>query len=131
MMEKEKLKELISQLKYDANGLIPAIIQDAENGQVLMFAFMNQESLEQTIQSGFATYWSRSRQKFWVKGESSGHTQKVKNIYYDCDKDCLLVKIEQKVAACHKGYRTCFFTELTEEGPKIIAEKVFDESEVY
>ncbi|MCP5467729.1 MAG: phosphoribosyl-AMP cyclohydrolase [Deltaproteobacteria bacterium] len=130
-MENEKLKEIIEQLKYGSNGLIPAIIQDVENGEVLMFAFMNQASLEQTLATGFATYWSRSRQKFWVKGESSGHTQKVKNIYYDCDKDCLLVKIEQNIAACHKGYRSCFFTEITENGPKIIDEKVFDEKEVY
>jgi phosphoribosyl-AMP cyclohydrolase len=131
MTNQEKLKSFIQELKYDSHGLIPAIIQDVENGEVLMFAFMNRESLEKTVDTGLATYWSRSRKKLWVKGESSGHTQEVKAIYYDCDKDCVLIKIKQNVAACHKGFRSCFFTELTQNGPEIVGQKVFEEEDVY
>ncbi|HLK59645.1 MAG TPA: phosphoribosyl-AMP cyclohydrolase [Chthonomonadaceae bacterium] len=103
-------------LKFDANGLIPAVVQDVENGQVLMVAYMNQEAVERTLTSGRATYWSRSRQQFWVKGETSGHIQLVKELYVDCDQDCLLVKVEQVGAACHEGYRTCFFRRVSEDG---------------
>lgn len=99
----------IKDLKYDSNGLIPAIVQDAENGDVLMVAYMNAESLAKTLEIGETVYWSRSRQEFWHKGETSGHTQKVKEIRYDCDADALLIKVEQKGAACHTGERTCFF----------------------
>ncbi len=101
-------------LKYDANGLIPAVVQDYENGQVLMVAWMNQESLARTVESGFATYWSRSRAKFWVKGETSGHLQKVKRISVDCDQDCLLLQVEQTGPACHENYRSCFFRDLVD-----------------
>lgn len=99
-------------LKFDSNGLIPAIVQDAENGQVLMMAWMNRESLQRTVDTGLCTYWSRSRQSFWVKGETSGHLQHVKSISVDCDKDALLIKIDQVGAACHENYRTCFFRDL-------------------
>ncbi len=103
-------------LKFDANGLIPAVVQDVENDQVLMVAYMNQEAVERTIASGRATYWSRSRQQYWVKGETSGHIQVVKELYVDCDQDCLLVKVEQTGAACHEGYRTCFFRRVSTDG---------------
>ncbi len=98
-------------LKFDSNGLIPAVIQDAENGQVLMVAYMNREAIERTLQSGKCTYWSRSRQKYWVKGETSGHLQHVKRVLVDCDGDCLLIQVEQVGVACHTGHRSCFFQE--------------------
>src|SRR2546423_7530559 len=97
------------ELKFDVNGLIPAIIQDHLSGRVLMMAWMNRASLEKTITTGKTHFWSRSRQKFWMKGERSGHTQTVKEIAIDCDGDTLLVRVEQKGAACHEGYRSCFF----------------------
>lgn len=124
-------KKILDTLRFDEKGLIPAIIQDDENGEVLMFAFMNRDSVEATLDTGRATYWSRSRQKLWVKGESSGHTQEVKAVYYDCDADCLLLKVRQQVAACHTGYRSCFFNKI--EGDEIVAsgKKLFEEEHVY
>ncbi|MCS6776051.1 MAG: phosphoribosyl-AMP cyclohydrolase [Chloroherpetonaceae bacterium] len=104
------------ELKYNADGLIPAVIQDATNGDVLMVGYMNREAVERTIATGRVTFWSRSRQKFWVKGETSGFTQTVKGIYVDCDQDCLLVRVEQVGAACHEGYRSCFFRQIVENG---------------
>lgn len=104
------------QLKYDANGLIPAIIQDQKTGRVLMMAWMNQASLEQTVKTAKTHFWSRSRQKFWMKGESSGHTQDVKDIAFDCDGDTLLIQVEQTGAACHEGYRSCFFRSVGASG---------------
>ncbi len=97
------------QLKYNADGLIPAIVQDHATGRVLMMAWMNQASLEKTLATGKTHFWSRSRQKFWMKGESSGHTQTVRNVSFDCDGDTLLFQVEQIGAACHEGYRSCFF----------------------
>jgi phosphoribosyl-AMP cyclohydrolase len=106
-------------LKFDANGLIPAVVQDAENGEVLMVGYMNREAVERTVSSGRVTFWSRSRQKFWVKGETSGFVQHVKGLYVDCDQDCLLVKVEQVGAACHEGYRTCFFRRVSADGEQL------------
>jgi len=102
----------LDNLKFDANGLIPAIIQDHANGDVLMMAWMNRESLDKTIETGLCTYWSRSRAKFWVKGETSGHLQHVRSLSVDCDQDCLLIKVEQVGAACHDHYRSCFYRDL-------------------
>ena len=96
-------------LKFDSNGLIPAIIQDQKTGRVLMMAWMNRESLEKSVATGRTVFWSRSRQKFWMKGETSGHTQTIKDIAFDCDGDTLLIQVEQVGAACHEGYRSCFF----------------------
>jgi phosphoribosyl-AMP cyclohydrolase len=96
-------------LKFDANGLIPAIVQEHKTRRVLMMAWMNRASLEKTIETGKTHFWSRSRQKFWMKGETSGHTQAVKEIAFDCDGDTLLVQVEQIGAACHEGYQSCFF----------------------
>jgi len=121
----------INTLKFDKDGLIPAIVQDFENGDVLMMAFMNRVSLEKTIETGLCHYWSRSRQKLWLKGETSGHTQAVKGLFYDCDADCLLVKVEQKTAACHTGHRSCFFSKIEAEGVKDEGVMVFAESDVY
>jgi phosphoribosyl-AMP cyclohydrolase len=119
----------IPELKYDANGLVPAIIQDAENNEVLMMAYMNKTSLEKTAETGYTYFWSRSRQKYWKKGETSGHLQEVKAILFDCDKDTVLIKVIQHgPGACHTGHRSCFFTDITE---KEIAQKVFSESDVY
>ena len=106
-------------LKFDANGLIPAVVQDVTNGDVLMVAYMNLAAVEHTISTGRATFWSRSRQKFWIKGETSGNIQVVKGLYVDCDQDCLLVKVEQTGAACHEGYRSCFFRQVSEDGDSL------------
>ncbi len=104
---------------YDAQGLVPAIAQDAQTGRILMFAFMNRESLALTRETGFATYWSRSRNRLWKKGEESGHRQRVKAIRLDCDGDVVLVEIEQDGGiACHTGRESCFFRELQGEGEK-------------
>ncbi|MFD2175310.1 phosphoribosyl-AMP cyclohydrolase [Rhodobacter lacus] len=99
-----------SELKYDANGLIPAIAQDHATGEVLMMAWMNAESLARTLESGQVTYWSRSRQSFWAKGESSGHVQKLVELRVDCDRDCLLMLVDQTGPACHTNRRSCFYT---------------------
>jgi phosphoribosyl-AMP cyclohydrolase len=99
----------LEELKFDANGLIPTIVQDQASKRVLMMAWMNRASLEKTIETGKTHFWSRSRQKFWMKGETSGHTQTVKDIAFDCDGDTLLIQVEQIGAACHEGYRSCFF----------------------
>jgi phosphoribosyl-AMP cyclohydrolase len=106
-------------LKFDANGLIPAVVQDVENGDVLMVGYMNQEAVTRTIETQRVTFWSRSRQKFWIKGETSGFVQHVKGIYVDCDQDCLLVKVEQVGAACHEGYRSCFFRRISADGDSL------------
>lgn len=103
-------------LKYDQNGLIPAIIQDIKSGTVLMLAYMNRESLEKTLAEGRTCFYSRSRQQLWAKGETSGHIQKVMGIYYDCDSDTLLVQVEQTGAACHEGSFSCFTRTLIEGG---------------
>lgn len=99
-------------LKYDANGLIPAIAQEAGTGEVLMMAWMNAESLARTLATGQVTYWSRSRQAFWAKGESSGHVQKLVELRIDCDRDCLLLLVTQTGPACHTNRRSCFYTAL-------------------
>jgi len=96
-------------LKFNADGLIPAIIQEQATGRVLMMAWMNRASLEKTVETGKTHFWSRSRQKFWMKGETSGHTQTVKDVAFDCDGDTLLIQVEQIGAACHEGYKSCFF----------------------
>ena len=112
--------EALDEIKFDANGLITAVVQDAVDGQILMVAYMNRESLKRTLETGDTCFWSRSRQEFWVKGLTSGNTQKVKRVLVDCDQDCLLVVVEQKGGgACHTGARSCFFRELdTSNGEK-------------
>ena len=105
-----------SNLKFDANGLIPAIVQERGTGRVLMMAWMNRASLEKTIETGRTHFWSRSRQKFWMKGETSGHTQQGKDVAFDCDGDTLLIQVEQIGAACHEGYKSCFFRAVEKDG---------------
>ena len=106
------MKKRLVSLTYDANGLIPAIIQDYKTKEVLMLAYMNKRSLAITLKEGRTCFYSRSRKVLWRKGETSGHVQKVKKIYYDCDKDALVIKVSQKGVACHTGKRTCFFRSL-------------------
>jgi phosphoribosyl-AMP cyclohydrolase len=126
------LDETIANLKYDAAGLIPAICVDVETKQVLMVAYMNQDSLRDTVKTGKTHFWSRSRQKYWMKGESSGHTQQVHDIYTDCDMDTLVVEITQLGAACHLGYYSCFFRKLNDEGGlDTIGEPLFNPDDVY
>lgn len=116
-MDKERDALGIEDMKYDDNGLIPAVIQQEGTGEVLMVAYMNAESLAKTVETGFTWFWSRSRQKYWQKGESSGHVQAVREIRYDCDADCLLVTVDQAgPGACHTGERSCFYRVLGEEG---------------
>lgn len=117
----------LSQFKFE-NGLIPAIVQDAATKEVLMFAYMNEESLKLTLETQIAHYWSRSRQSLWKKGETSGHFQFVREIRFDCDADCLLLFVEQTGGACHNGYKSCFYRTIDGE---IVGEKVFDEKDVY
>ena len=105
-------EELIAQIKFDANGLVPCIVQDYKTGEVLMMAYMNAQSYDLTLRTGVMTYYSRSRQELWVKGETSGHYQYVKELLADCDNDTLLAKVEQIGAACHTGNRSCFFNEM-------------------
>jgi len=124
--------EILDQLKYDENGLIPAIIQDAENGEVLMVGYMNRQAVERTIKEKMVCFWSRSRQKFWVKGETSGHFQLVQDIYVDCDQDALLIKVTQIGATCHEGYRSCFHRKINALNHlEVIAERLVDPKEVY
>ncbi len=127
-----KLDETIAGLTFDANRLIPAFIVDAETKAALMMAWMNAQSLKATVETGKTHFWSRSRQKYWMKGESSGHTQQVKAVYTDCDADTLVIEVAQQGAACHNGYRSCFYRRLSEAGEwDVVAEKVFDPDEVY
>ena len=125
--------EILNQLKTDQDGLIPAIIQDDENKEVLMVGYMNREAVRKTLESGRVCFWSRSRQEYWIKGETSGHTQTVRTVAFDCDGDALLIKVEQKGGACHTGYRSCFFREVSPDGnaTRIVGEKVFDPDAVY
>ncbi len=125
----KKAKELAFK---KCGGLLPVIAQDASTGEVLMLAYMNQEAWEKTLETGKAHYWSRSRQKLWLKGETSGHIQVVKDAYLDCDLDTILLKVEQiGGAACHTGHRSCFFNKVEGEELKETGELVFDPKEVY
>ena len=118
-------------LKFDAQGLIPTIIQDQGTGWVLMMAWMNRESLETTLATGKTHFWSRSRKKFWMKGESSGHTQAVKDVAFDCDGDVLLIQVEQVGAACHEGYRSCFYRSVDGDGVRVTEEQLQTPEEIY
>lgn len=113
-----------SRLTYDVNGLIPCIAQDHETGEVLMMAWMNEASIQKTLESGKVTYWSRSRQKFWVKGESSGHLQSLIELRVDCDSDCLLALVSQIGPACHTNRRSCFYTAIRHGEEVVIAEPI-------
>ena len=113
------------------DGLLPAIAQDSENNEILMLAYMNEESYRETLRSGQAVYWSRSRNRLWRKGEESGHVQTVESIAIDCDADTILLKVRQQGAACHEGYRSCFFRQVTENGVSIQGTRLVDPDTVY
>ena len=120
--------------KFDDNGLITAIAQDNETGQILMVAYMNKEALDLTIETGFATYYSRSRKELWKKGVQSGHVQKVQQILVDCDQDCLILKVAIDQGQCHVGYNSCFYRAVVKDNPdklEFIAEKTYDPKEAY
>jgi phosphoribosyl-AMP cyclohydrolase len=132
------LKEFMSSLPSDGpdftrgDGLLPAIAQDAQTGEVLMLAYMNAKSYAETLATGQAIYYSRSRRKLWRKGEESGNVQLIKAIYVDCDSDTILLSVEQLGgAACHEGYKSCFFRQVTPEGLKMVGQRVFDPEKVY
>lgn len=132
MSRRDMSAEWLDAVHWDEQGLVPAIAQDARNGEVLMFAWMNRESLEQTARTGAAVYWSRSRRRLWHKGEQSGHTQKVLEIRVDCDKDVVLLKIEQTGgSACHTGRRSCFFNKLEKGSWEEIDPVIKDPKEIY
>ena len=121
-------------VKFNEDGLVPAIAQDYKTGEVLMLAYMNQEALEYTIKNKTMCYYSRSRQKLWHKGEESGNVQKVKGLYIDCDQDTIVAKVEQiGGAACHEGYETCFFSEIEDDAETltVVGKRVFDPKDVY
>jgi phosphoribosyl-ATP pyrophosphohydrolase/phosphoribosyl-AMP cyclohydrolase len=122
---------LLDQLKFDKDGLLPCITQDAENGEVLMLAYMNAEAVENTLKTGKVHYYSRSRGKQWMKGESSGHVQTVREIRYDCDGDTLLIKIDQEGVACHTGRRSCFYTVVDGDEVRIDTEAEIDATAIY
>jgi phosphoribosyl-AMP cyclohydrolase len=109
----------LEKLKFNADGLIPAIIQEQSTGRVLMMAWMNAESIKRSVELGKTVFWSRSRQKYWIKGESSGHVQLIKDVAFDCDGDTLLIQVEQTGAACHEGYKSCFFRSVREQGTSV------------
>lgn len=121
------------ELKFDKDGLVPAIIQDYKTGEVLMLAYMNEEAFEETVRTKKAVFFSRSRQKMWIKGESSGHIQTVKEIFIDCDKDSVLVKVEQKGGACHTGFYSCFYRRYNAQKDTLeeIGKRVFEPDDVY
>ncbi|OGR82970.1 MAG: phosphoribosyl-AMP cyclohydrolase [Elusimicrobia bacterium RIFCSPLOWO2_01_FULL_64_13] len=133
MIDETKLKNFLDAVKWDASGLAPCVVQDARDLRVLMVAYMNRASLERTFREGRACYWSRSRGKFWLKGEESGNFQEVRSIQLDCDGDCLLLFAGQKGgAACHTGMRSCFYRTLQEDGTLAVTEeRVFDPGKVY
>jgi phosphoribosyl-AMP cyclohydrolase len=109
-------------LKYDANGLIPCIAQDHATGEVLMMAWMNEDAMAQTLATGRVTYWSRSRAAFWIKGETSGHVQRLVELRVDCDRDCLLALVDQEGPACHTNRRSCFYTALRDGDEVVLTE---------
>lgn len=118
-------------VKFDEKGLVPAITQDFKKGHVLMMAYMNREAFEKTLETGKVHYFSRSRNKLWLKGESSGHVQIVREIFLDCDGDTVLIKVDQEKAACHTGHYSCFYRKVDGDSLVENSEKIFDEGEVY
>jgi phosphoribosyl-AMP cyclohydrolase len=128
-----KFNQFIKKVRFSQQGLVPVIIQDAKTDKVLMLAYMNRQALRKTIETGRTCFFSRSRKKLWIKGETSGHIQRVQGIFLDCDGDTLLVKVRQKGAACHTGYSSCFYRQLNRKGTslKIIGRKAFNPKKVY
>ncbi|MEM3018558.1 MAG: phosphoribosyl-AMP cyclohydrolase [Candidatus Bathyarchaeia archaeon] len=125
------LHHVLTSIRWDERGLVPVVVQDEATKEVLMVAYMDRQALQLTISTGLAHYFSRSRKKIWLKGEQSGHIQKVKSIRLDCDSDAILIVVEQHVAACHTGYFSCFFRALSEGRWEVQGLKVFEEEKVY
>jgi phosphoribosyl-AMP cyclohydrolase len=121
---------MVDEIKWDERGLVPVVVQDMTTKDVLMVAYMNKEAYDLTLKTNKAHYYSRSRKKLWLKGETSGHLQEVKSIYLDCDNDTILIMVDQKVAACHTGFWSCFYR-VWKDGWNIVGKKVFDDKEVY
>ena len=121
----------IDDVKFNSHGLIPAVMQDYKTNELLMVAYMNKEAIEKTLKYKKTHFYSRSRKKMWLKGESSGHTQEVKSIFIDCDMDCLLIKVKQKGGACHTGFLSCFYRELKGDEFQEVGKKVFNPDDVY
>ncbi len=128
---KTDLAEALGQLKFNADGLIPAIAQQFDSGEVLMMAWMNRQSIEETLTTNQVCYWSRSRNSYWRKGESSGNQQKLVNMSTDCDGDTILLKVDQLGAACHTGRRDCFYNEITPQGLTISCDPIQDPNQLY
>ena len=126
-------EEQIAQVTFDDDGLVPAIVQEEDTGRILMMAWMNADALRHTVETGKAAFYSRSRGKFWIKGESSGHTQDVQEILVDCDQDTVVVRVKSNGPACHVGYKSCFYRALQSDGGmlKFTSEPEFDPDEVY
>ncbi len=123
---------IVLNFKKDANGILPAIVQDDLSGEVLMLAYINEQAWQKTLETGKAHYWSRSRNKLWFKGETSGHVQLVKHILVDCDQDAVVFKVEQLGgAACHEGYQSCFFRQVSDDALVTVLQPVFDPKQVY
>ncbi len=122
---------IADQIKFDDKGLVPAVTQDADTGDVLMVAYMNREAFEKTLATGLAHYWSRSRNELWKKGGTSGNVQEIQSIRIDCDSDTVLLQVTQEGGACHEGYQSCFFREVDGDDLRVIVEKVFDPKKVY
>ncbi|ODM26761.1 bifunctional phosphoribosyl-AMP cyclohydrolase/phosphoribosyl-ATP diphosphatase HisIE [Acetivibrio mesophilus] len=122
---------ILEEIKFDDRGLLPVITQDYKTNEVLMMAYMNEEALKKSLETGKVHYFSRSRNKLWLKGETSGHFQIIKSINIDCDGDTLLIKVEQVEAACHTGHYSCFYREVSGDELKETSDKVFDEQKVY
>ncbi len=139
MLNELEFAKVLENVKFNKDGLVAVIAQDANTNEVLMLAYMNEEALKRTLETEKMTYWSRSRQEFWVKGETSGNIQKLKEVYVDCDGDAILMKILQlgdggkteNGAACHEGFKTCFFKKLTNNSWTIIGNRLFDPAKVY
>jgi len=128
------MNDTSSQLDPDfskGDGLLPVVVQDYSSGEVLMLAYMNEDAYRQTQASGNGVYFSRSRNKLWRKGEESGNVQRVREIYVDCDRDTILLKVDQRGAACHEGYPSCFYRRITANGHEIVQQRIFDPSTVY
>jgi phosphoribosyl-AMP cyclohydrolase len=131
-VDDQAIQQAIEPLKFTGDGLLPAVVVDHKTKQVLMVAYMNAEALADTLRTGKTHFWSRSRQKYWMKGESSGHTQDVVAVYTDCDRDTLVVECVQHGGACHEGFHSCFSRRLDDKGQwQVVADKVFDPDDVY
>jgi phosphoribosyl-AMP cyclohydrolase len=122
---------VLDALVFDAAGLIAAVVQDADNGEVLMVGYMNREAVERTLETGRVTFWSRSRKRFWVKGETSGNIQRLVEVRVDCDRDCLLVVARQVGPACHDGYRSCFYRRIEGDTLRTVSERLKTPAEMY